>query len=138
MRVLIDTCIIVDLLQERQPFYGDAKEIFLGAAKDQFEGYISASSVTDIHYLLHKYIHSEEESRNILSKMLELFSILPTLGTDCQNALISDVKDYEDAVMIETAKRENIDCIVTRDLGDYSRSDVKVYSPKAFLKQLYS
>lgn len=51
MRALIDTCIVIDLLQKREPFFVDAHKVFLSLANRQYEGYISAKSVADIHYL---------------------------------------------------------------------------------------
>jgi predicted nucleic acid-binding protein len=57
---------------------------------------------------------------------------------DVRRAVSSDVSDYEDAVMIETAARENVDCIVTRNVRDFAASAVPVYSPADFLKQLES
>ena len=56
------------------------------------------------------------------------------MGDDCRQALINgESDDYEDAVMIETAKRSGIDCIVTRNERDYSKSSVTVYTPKQFI-----
>ena len=51
MRVLIDTCIIIDALQSRVPFAEAAQKIFIYSANKQFEGYITAKSVTDIYYV---------------------------------------------------------------------------------------
>ena len=31
MRVLLDTCVVIDALQSREPFYEEAQEIFLAA-----------------------------------------------------------------------------------------------------------
>ncbi len=42
MRVLIDTCVIVDALQSRKPFDEVAQRIFIYSANQQFEGYITA------------------------------------------------------------------------------------------------
>ena len=129
MRVLIDTCVIIDALQNREPFSEDAQTIFLMAANKQFSGYITAKSVTDIYYLTHRTTHSDQKSREILSKLFKLFEPLDTDGIDCRRAIPSPVSDYEDAVMIETAEREEVDCIVTRNLHDYTKSSVKVLSP---------
>ena len=49
-------------------------------------------------------------------------------------ALISQTSDYEDAVMIETAKRIGVDAIITDNVKDYKYSSVKTYTPKEFLK----
>ena len=48
MRALIDTCVIIDALQNRQPFSADAQSIFLLAAQKQLDAYVSAKAITDI------------------------------------------------------------------------------------------
>ena len=138
MIVLLDTCIIIDVLQDRQPFSEDAKKIFLAVANKQIEGCITAKSVADIYYLTHKATHSNEKIREILSKLFSLFSLLDTTGYDCKNALFSSIADYEDAIMVETARNADIDYIVTRNIKDYTKSPVKVVSPSEFLKELLS
>ena len=49
MKALIDTCIIIDALQSREPFKDDAQKIFLSAARKEFDGYVTANSITDIY-----------------------------------------------------------------------------------------
>ncbi|MBR1867915.1 MAG: PIN domain-containing protein [Clostridia bacterium] len=135
MRVLIDTCIIVDALQNREPFKDDAQKIFLLAANQHFTGYITAKSATDIYYLTRRSTHSEKTSREVLSKLFKLFDLLDTDGIDCRKAIPSPITDFEDAVMVETAAREEVDFIVTRNLCDYDKSSVKTLSPKEFLSE---
>lgn len=132
MRVLIDTCVIIDALQSRVPFAEAAQKLFIYSANKQFEGYITAKSVTDIYYLT----HSDEETRRILSKLFILFHLLDTTSLDCRKAISSDIGDYEDAIMVETAIRSGMDCIVTRNVKDYMKSSVKVCEPSALLKIL--
>ena len=43
-----------------------------------------------------------------------------------------NLSDFEDAVMTESAIREEMDCIVTRNLGDYKKAALPVYSPEVF------
>lgn len=136
MRALIDTCVIIDALQSREPFYKDAQDLFLLAANTRFAGFITAKSVTDIYYLMHKHTHSDKAARDVLNKLFTLFDILSTAGIDCQKAIPSPVSDYEDAVMIESAERAEMDCIVTRNQADYTKSAVPVYSPKKFIRHL--
>ncbi len=136
MRVLIDTCVIIDALQSRIPFSEDAQKIFLYSANKQYEGYITAKASTDIYYLTRRLTHSDEETRKILSKLYTLFNLLDTTSLDCRKAISSEISDYEDAVMVETAIRSGMDCIVTRNVKDYAKSSVVVYEPAAFLKLL--
>ncbi|MCM1568479.1 MAG: PIN domain-containing protein [Roseburia sp.] len=136
MRVLIDTCVIIDALQARAPFAEAAQKIFLYAANKQFEGYLTAKAATDIYYLTHRLTHSDAETRKILSKLYTLFNLLDTASLDCRKAISSEIGDYEDAVMVETAIRSEMDCIVTRNMRDYAKSSVTVYEPSVFLELL--
>ena len=138
MNVIIDTCIIIDALQSRKPFDKDAEAVFLSVANRRCVGFLTANSVTDIYYLMHKALHSQEETKKVLGVLFSLFEILDTCGIDCRKALTSEVSDYEDAVMIEAAARAEIDCIVTRNLKDYAGAPMPVYSPEQFVELLYA
>lgn len=138
MRVLIDTCVIIDALQSRVLFEEAAQKIFIYSAKNKFEGYITAKSVTDIYYLTHRLTNRDAETRKILSKLFTLFHLLDTTSLDCRKAISSEISDYEDAIMVETAIRSEMDCIVTGNMKDYKKSSVKVCEPCAFLKLLES
>ena len=123
MNIVFDTCVIVDILQKREPFCEDAVNLLYAVSNQQINGIITAKSLTDIYYLLRKSLN-EQAVRELLSNMTELFDIVDTTGADCKLALISDMKDYEDAIMVETAKRMKADGIVTRNLKDGRRKNI--------------
>jgi len=134
MRVLLDTCVVIDVLQHREPFWKDSYQVFLAIANHHAEGFLTAKSFTDLYYLTHRTTHNDRETRKILSTLLIPFGLLDTSGMDCRRALSSDMGDYEDAVMIETAKRECLDCIITRNQKDYTQSNFPIYTPAEFLQ----
>ena len=70
------------------------------------------------------------------NKVFTLFHLLYTTSLDCRKAISSEISDYEDAIMVETAIRSEMDCIVTRNVKDSTKSFVKVREPSAFLKLL--
>ena len=72
MKALLDTCVVVDFLQKREPFAQDALSLFRAAAIQEFSGYITAKSATDIFYLSHRATHSNEQSRVLLQRLLDL------------------------------------------------------------------
>ena len=74
MRAVIDTCVIVDALQSRDPFCKDAQSIFLLCANRQFEGFLTAKAITDIYYLTHQQTHSGKATRDILTKLCAVWS----------------------------------------------------------------
>ena len=43
MKAIIDTCIVVDALQKREPFFSEAKSIFLLCANLKFDGFLSTN-----------------------------------------------------------------------------------------------
>lgn len=134
MKVLVDTCVITDLLQKRTTFFNDAYTIFLGIANYRFEAFITAKSVADIYYLMHHFFHDIGKTRKELDKLFKLFKVLDTTELDCRKALHSALSDYEDALMVETALRCKLDCIVTRNTKDYSKALIQIYSPKEFVQ----
>lgn len=136
MNVIIDTCVVIDFLQKREPFANDALKIFSASASELFCGYITAKAATDIYYLMHRCFHSIEKSRHILNQILSIVVLLDTNALDVLQAIKSPISDFEDAVMVETAIRSKIDCIITRNTEDYQKSSITIYTPKEFLKLL--
>ena len=133
MNVLVDTCVIIDSLQQRKPFCEQSNAIFMAVANRLINGFITAKSVADIYYLTHKLLHDDVKTREVIKTLFGLFAVCDTASNDCFNALSSPMKDYEDAIMVETAKRENIDCIVTRNEKDYVKASVRVLNPEELL-----
>lgn len=48
MKVVVDTNVILDALAKREPWNNEADQIFIMAANQRIEAYITANSVTDI------------------------------------------------------------------------------------------
>ncbi|MBP3895532.1 MAG: PIN domain-containing protein [Mogibacterium sp.] len=136
MRAIIDTCVIIDYLQCREPFFDDALSVAIASANREIEAYITANTITDIYYIIHRHTHSGIESRRVISKLMTLFGLVDTYAEDCINAVHSEMNDFEDAVMSESAKRINADYIVTRNVRDYSKSKVRVITPSELLIML--
>ena len=136
MRVLVDTCVVIDAIQRREPFNREAEQIFLAAANLLFDGFVSVKSMTDIFYLSHRLTHDTARAKTILARIASIFGILDTRADDVMRAITSNTADFEDAVMIETAVREKVDCIVTRNTEDYRLSSVRVLTPAALIQML--
>lgn len=140
MRVLLDTNVIVDVLQKREPWFADGREIFYAIANKQITGCITAKEAADIHFFSRRQFTGQEnvdaKARQVMTKLFALFEIVDTLGIDCQNAIAIDNNDYEDAIMIESAARSGLDGIVTRNPEHFKVSPIPVYTPAEFLEQL--
>lgn len=139
MRALIDTNVIVDVLQQRQPWCETGNSIFVAAANNVITGCLTAKEIADIHFFSCKQFKGqenvEERARNIIGKLMSIFEVIDTLSVDCRTALGIENNDYEDAIMIASAQREDVDCIITRNPEHFKKSQIPVYSPDEFLKQ---
>ena len=140
MKALLDTNVVIDVLQHREPWFADGAFIFRAVANKLFIGCLTSKQIADLHFFSRKQFKGEEnvdeKARQIIGKLLQLFEIVDTLGTDCQNAFAIDNGDYEDAIMIASARRAGIDFIVTRNPDHFSDSRISVYSPPDFVELL--
>ena len=134
MKILVDTNVIIDALTSREPWKESAEKIFLLGANNIVDMYITASSATDIYYLVRKYLHNTETAKQVMGKLYSLMGMLEVTGMDCVDAIASPIKDYEDAVVEKVAYRKGMDYIVTRNIKDYQNGSVKVILPDELIK----
>jgi predicted nucleic acid-binding protein len=130
---LLDTDVNLDFILQRQPFYIEAKEIFLRLAKGDFEAYICGITPLNIFYIARKE-YGNDKTRLEISKLLQLVNVCDVNRQTLQIALNSKITDYEDAVQNESAIAENLDAIVTRNTKDFKNSTLKIYTPSEFLQ----
>ena len=139
MNVFLDTNVVIDVLQNRQPWCEDGKKVFYAIANKQIEGYITAKEATDIYFVSRRQFSGQKDldqkARKILYTLFDVFEVADTLGTDCKSALGINNNDYEDAVMIACAMRIKADAILTRNPKDFKNSPVMVLSPAEFAKK---
>lgn len=136
MKILVDTNVIIDALTSREPFKKEAEQIFMFAANRIEDMYITASSATDIYYLVRKHLHSTEQAKSVMAKLYELFNLLDVTVSDCKEALLTEMGDYEDAVISCCALHNHIDYIVTRNIKDYEKSKVQAILPNQLIKMV--
>ena len=138
MRVLFDTCIIVDFLLNRKEFADEAEKVIIPVTEKMFYGFITVKSLMDTHYIIKKYLHDEEKTREILNILLQSFILVDSTKQDAINALTSDIKDFEDALMVETAKNIKADYIVSRNIKDFKKSVIPTVTSKQLLSIISS
>ncbi|MBO4856392.1 MAG: PIN domain-containing protein [Bacilli bacterium] len=129
MKVLFDTNVLIDAITCRDDFKNQ-KKLMRYVANETIEGYISSKQITDIYYILRKYVSSETEKRRILRIIMEQFETLPCLKSVCEYCLRSNIEDYEDAVIDETAKIFNVGYIVTNNIDDFKNSKQIIITPR--------
>ncbi|MGK6350888.1 type II toxin-antitoxin system VapC family toxin [Parapedobacter sp. DT-150] len=134
--VFVDTNILIDLLADRPPFSKYAVEIFDLAEKKEVKLFTSSHSFATSHYLLKKFI-DEEKLREILHDLLNYLTIVPIDYHIIKRSLLSDHKDFEDAIQIMAATSVvDLDYIVTRNIKDFKKAPVPVLPPDELVQNL--
>jgi len=129
MKALIDTNILLDVIYARLPFYHDSKRVLQLINEKKMEGYVSVQSLKDVFYLCKKLKNGKEPLRTI-EDLSFLLNVIDVTGADSISTLTSDVEDYEDGLLIFSAKRNGIEAVITRDKTDFFESDLIVINPK--------
>jgi len=134
LRVLFDTNVVLDLLLDREPFSPDAARCLSMVESGEIEGWLCASTVTTLHYLIRKSAGAKNAFESI-STLMYLFKIAPVNKAVLESALSLPFKDFEDAVLHEAARCSNVDVIVTRNTADFKNSSIRVELPGNLLQE---
>ena len=132
MKLMLDTNIVVDIISRREG-YEDSLRLLKHCELGNVSGFVSAITVTDVMYILRKYI-SPSFVREAVQTLLLIVDVSNILKSDIISAFLSDMKDYEDAVQASCAERMRADYIVTRNLKDFELSAVPAILPSKALK----
>lgn len=133
-KLFVDTNIVLDLLQKREGFYGEAQELFTLADKKKVKLYISSLTIANTHYLLSRH-YSSADARKILAKFRVLVEVLSLDHKIIDLALTSDLKDFEDAIQYYTAIENNTDLIITRNKKDFKKQHIPILTAKEYINR---
>jgi len=132
--VLIDTDVLLDFFFDRPPFAKYASEILNLCAEKEINGYTTPVIISNIYYLLRK----TAKHTIIVEKIKQLLYIIDIVKMDKNavlSALNSEFKDFEDALQNFSAmENEDIKIIITRNLKDFKKSELAIFTPETYLK----
>ena len=137
MKVLFDTNIILDVLLDRKPFSEHASYLMSRVERSEINGFLCATTVTTIHYLLSKYL-DKKKAIDSINSIMALFEIASVNRLVIENALKSKFSDFEDSVLHESARHAGAEYIITRNIKDFKKSQIPAYTATEFLSMLES
>ncbi len=138
MRVLIDTNVFLDVFLRREPFFEDSKKVLELCSKKKIQGYITASSVTDIWYMIYNGLHSKERQYEIMGCVMEIVKVLTVTNADVLNAYLKKADDFEAGLTASCAEANRCEIVITRNKKDFKGLGVSAMSPKEFIELFYS
>lgn len=136
MRVLIDTNVALTYLSGREdPFSKEIDIIMRKCAEEKLDGAIALHSLSIIWYHTRKL--PEQTRRDWIKLLCELLTVS---GADNKSVLdaVNDVefRDFEDALQDCCAVSFHSDYIVTVNIKDFDKSNVKALTPDELIKLL--
>ena len=135
MHLMIDTNIILDVLLQRDPFFESSKQVLKLCEDKQVQGFLSASSATDIFYILRKKLQNTDATYKAFGAILEIVKILTVTNSDVLNAYMQKADDFEDCLLATCAKSNKCNAIVTRNKKDFQNFGIELLSPEELLKK---
>jgi len=137
LKILLDTNIVLDVLMDRMPFSDTAVELFSKVEAGAIIGYLCGTTITTVYYLASKILGAARAQEEI-KKLLSLFEVAPVNRLVLESALVVDFHDFEDAVIHEAACHVGADAIITRNLKDFKKPRISVYTSDELVRILNS
>lgn len=138
MKLFLDTNILVDYILERGDCYQQILEILTCILDKTVDACVSSLSVVNADYIcVERNRTTRGEYMNKLKVLRPFLKISSIEASDIYSSYDSNWEDFEDGVQYFSAKRAGCDYIVTRNEGDFEKSDIPVLSPIQMTTKLY-
>ena len=129
MKILLDSNVAIDVILQNEPFYESAS-IVIGLSKGGVDLFVSASTVTDIYYIVSRAMKSKKIAMSLLKKLLVNVNVAAVTENEIRQAVNLDWGDFEDAVQYAAGESLAVDYIVTRNVKDFTLSPIKAVTPE--------
>lgn len=131
-RIFLDTNVILDYLLEREPFYYDALKLWAACEEGTVEGYVSALTVNNVHYIAHR-LKSETTAMIAVRGILSVFNVVPLDKELMKLAADFHDRDYENDIQLQSAIRSGCTHLFTRDPTHFHTKALAIVPPSSFL-----
>ena len=130
----MDTDVLMDFFFDREPFAKYATELLDLCADNKIKGFTTPVIISNVYYLLRKTAKHDI----VVEKIRQLLTFIEITTMNKQSvldALNSEFKDFEDALQHFSAIDNGmIKIILTRNLKDFKKSQLAVFTPETYLK----
>lgn len=132
MRVFLDTNILLDVLMNRAGLVAESEAVIRRCEKMGNPMFIAWHGLATTYYLLRRG-RTEAEAMQEVDKLLAWARVADAGDAHARKARGLGFSDFEDALQAASAAACLADCIVTRNVADFTKSQVPVLAPADFL-----
>ncbi len=135
MKWMVDLNVVLDVLEQREPFYTASAKILSKIVTGEASGCLPAHAVTTIHYIARRHA-GLKAADDAIDWLLANLEVEPQNRGTFVRARSLSFKDFEDAAVASAAEAAGCGQIVTRNVADYAGSPVPAVTPEEFLATL--
>ena len=134
-QIFIDTDVFLDTILARSPHFEHSQHIINLCEQNIIDGNTSSLVMANIYYIIQK-LSDRHKAKDAINKISSFINILPFTDKEIKAALHSEFKDFEDAAQYFIAQNHKIDFFITRNIRDFKKTPMALFTPKEFLKTL--
>lgn len=131
-KAFFDLNVILDVLQNREPFYEASAQLLAFAETGRLQGFVAPHSLTTLFYLISKD-QSSAKARATITNLLQFLSVAKIDQSTIEQAMSLSYRDFEDAVQMIAAVQSKVDYFVTRNPKDFQPPMLTVIQPSELI-----
>lgn len=132
---MVDLNILLDVAQNRAPFYQDSEEVLARAREGEYEAFLPGHALTTFFYVMAKFADAPT-AKTAVDGLLADFGVVGPDKTVLPRARSLPMTDFEDGVVAASAEAAGCDHVVTRNVTDFAGSPIPALTPADFLSLL--
>ena len=133
MRLLVDTNVYLEYFLKREK-HDVVFAFFKKALERKNQTCVTAMSLRDFGYIIHKYVHDNEMTKRLQLQVYEMTSkVISTTADAAIESIYSENKDFEDSQQMIAAEEAMCTAIITFDKTGFKDSRLPVYTPDEIL-----
>jgi predicted nucleic acid-binding protein len=133
-RLFFDTNVLLDVLEQRTPWFPEAFACLQHVESGEAIGSLSAINLSDIAYIQRGTPH--DLLYTVFRKLRNILDVAPLTSECIDAALERALPDFEDGLQYAAASQWNATHLLTRNIKDFpALPGMAVLSPAAYLKQ---
>lgn len=132
MIILVDTNVVFDVMDKRQPHYAASNQILCLCRRKAVVGAIAFHTVANIFYE-----YGKSAVPFLTERVLGDFSVHGASASLIADVLRWGLTDWEDALQAAAAQTAGASFIVTRNLKDFKFSRIPALEPEEFIRRFH-
>jgi predicted nucleic acid-binding protein len=130
MKVLIDTDVIFDVYEKRQPHYPASNQVLCLARRHTIAAAVASHTLANLFYY-----YGKPAVPFVRERLLEVVEVVAADALLLKVALTWGFADLEDAMEAAAAQSWKAAFLITRNVRDFRRSPIPALTPAQFVQR---